>query len=259
MNIVGIIPARMASTRFPGKSMAEIHGLPMVGHIYLRSKMSKLLNQVYLATPDKEIFDYIKSIKGKPVMTKTTHRSAPDRTAEAVEKIERETGQKIDIVLMIQGDEPMIRPEMLDATVKPLLEDKSLQICNLGTPIVTDKEHQDPNIVKVVVDKNDCALYFSREPIPSFKKITPEEEEKVSIFKQTGIISFKRDFLIEFNQMPPTPLELIESVDMLRLLENGLKVKMAFAECSLYSVDTPQDLEFVKQKMANEELMKTYL
>ncbi len=255
MNIISIIPARMASTRFPGKSLAKIQGLSMVGHVYFRSKMAELLNGVYVATPDKEISDYIKSIGGNSIMTKFTHRSAPDRTAEAMAKIEKRFKKKIDIVVMVQGDEPMVRPEMIDETVKPMIEDKSIQISNLGAPITNRQEHNDSNVVKVVVDKNNFALYFSREPIPSFKKGARE----VPMLKQTGIIAFRRDFLIKFNNMPPTPLELIESVDMLRLLENGFKVKMIFSDYPLFSVDTKEDLGFVEKKMAKDDLIKSYL
>ncbi|MFH1841384.1 MAG: 3-deoxy-manno-octulosonate cytidylyltransferase [Candidatus Nealsonbacteria bacterium] len=255
MNIIGVIPARMTSSRFPGKPLAKIHGLPMIGHIYYRSKMSKTLNEVYVATCDKEIYNYIESIGGKAVMTKDTHRSAPDRTAEAVQKVEEETGKKVDVVMMIQGDEPMVRPEMLDGILKPMIEDESLPISNLGLPIKTKEQFEDPNIVKVVVDKDDFALYMSREPIPSYKM----GAGAISMQKQTGLISFRRDVLAEFGNMKPMPLELVEKIDMLRLLENGLKVKMAFLDYSLFSVDTKEDLAFVEEKMQGDELMQKYL
>ena len=254
-NIIGIIPARMASTRFPGKPLAKIQGIPMIGHIYFRSKMSNFLDGVYLATPDKKISDYIESIKGLAIMTKSSHRSAPDRTAEALLKIERKIKKKINIVVMVQGDEPMIKPEMFAAVLKPLIKDKSIQISNLAVPITDIKEYNDPNVVKVVTDKNNFALYFSREPIPSLKK----GAMKAPMLKQTGIIAFRRNFLIKFNKMKPTPLELVESIDMLRLLENRLKVKIAPFKGSLYSVDTKRDLGFVKNKMINDKLVKSCL
>lgn len=130
MNIIGIIPARLASSRLPNKPMAKILGIPMVGHVYFRSKMSKLLNEVYVATCDKEISDYVKSIGGESIMTADTHERASERTAEALIKIERKNKKKVDIIVMIQGDEPMITPEMISASVKPLLDEPELNITN---------------------------------------------------------------------------------------------------------------------------------
>ncbi|MCG8572853.1 MAG: 3-deoxy-manno-octulosonate cytidylyltransferase, partial [Spirochaetes bacterium] len=169
-NIIGIIPARMASSRFPGKPMKKIINIPMIGHVYFRSKMSTILKEVYVATCDQEIYDYINSIGGKPIMTADIHERASDRAAEALLKIEKETNKKVDIVVMIQGDEPMLTPEMIDNSIKPLLTDSTINIVNLMANIKTQKEHEDPNEVKVVVNKNNFALYFSREPIPSRKK-----------------------------------------------------------------------------------------
>src|SRR3989304_8143510 len=190
MNIIGIIPARMASSRFPGKPLAEICGIPMVGHVYFRSKLSKTLHEVYVATCDKEIADYIKSIGGKAIMTSDTHERASDRTAEAMLKIEKETRRKVDIVVMIQGDEPMICPEMIEKAVKPMFGDKNILITNLMAELKNEKEFEDPNEVKVVVDKFNNALYFSREPIPSRKK----GAKQVPMLKQVCIIPFRRDY-----------------------------------------------------------------
>lgn len=253
-NIIGIIPARMASTRFPGKPLAKIHGIPMVGHVYFRSTMSKLLNGVYIATCDKEIMDYAKSISAKAVMTKNTHERASDRSAEAMRKIEKELRKKLDIVVMIQGDEPMVRPEMIDASVKPLVKDQSILVCNLIEPIETEEEHCDPNCIKVVLDKKKFAVYMSREPIPSRKKGAKE----LPMWKQVCIIPFQRDFLLKFNRLKPTPLEIVESIDMLRVLEHGYKVKMAPTPFQTHSVDTPADLALVEKLMANDVLMKKY-
>ena len=164
MNIIGIIPGRMASSRFPGKPLAKICGIPMIGHVYIRSKMSETINEVYIATCDKEIKEQMDLLGAKTVMTASTHERASDRAAEAVLIIEKESGRKVDIVVMIQGDEPLTYPEMIDEAVKPLLEDKSIKITNLMARIKTVEEFEDPNEVKVVVDKLDNALYFSREP-----------------------------------------------------------------------------------------------
>ncbi len=168
MRNIGIIPARMASSRFPGKPLARIAGIPMIGHVYFRSKMSKALDEVYIATCDQEVVAYAGSIGAKAVMTKDTHERASDRTAEAMLKVEKEQG-KVDIVVMIQGDEPMIYPEMIDEAVRPLAADRSILVSNLMAPM-TREEQEDPNEVKVTFDRAGFALYFSREPIPSWKK-----------------------------------------------------------------------------------------
>lgn len=255
MKIIGIIPARLASSRLPQKPLADILGMPMIGHVYHRSKLCTTLDEVYVATCDKEIYDYINSIGGKAVMTSDKHERASDRTAEALLKIELDTNSKIDIVVMIQGDEPMVTPEMINDSIVPLLNDKSIKITNLMAEMNSIQEHEDPAEVKVVVDKNNFALYFSREAIPSRKKGVDD----VPMLKQVCIIPFLRDFLLEYNEMEQTPLEIIESVDMNRLLENGIKIKMVLSETETYSVDTLLDLENVNKKMINDILLKSYL
>ena len=253
-NIIAIIPARMASSRFPGKPIAEIRGIPMIGHVYFRTKMCALLNETYVATCDQEIFDYIVSIDGKAVMTADTHERASDRTAEAMLKIESETGNKVDIVVMVQGDEPMLTPEMIEQAVKPLLDDTTINVLNLMAEIETVEEFEDPNEVKVVVDPQSNAIYFSREPIPSRKKGV----EVVPMLKQVCIIPFRRGFLLKFNELAPTPLEIIESVDMMRVIEHGYKVRMVLADIQTASVDTTEDLAKVKKLMANDTLINQY-
>jgi 3-deoxy-manno-octulosonate cytidylyltransferase (CMP-KDO synthetase) len=255
MKIIGIIPARLASSRLPNKPMADILGMPMIGHVYFRSKMSKIFDEVYVATCDKEIYDYISKIGGKAVMTADTHERASDRTAEALLKVENESGNNVDIVVMIQGDEPMITPEMINAAVQPLLEDDSLNITNLMEAMQTQEEHEDPAEVKVVVDKKSNALYFSREPIPSRKK----GSISIPMLKQVCIIPFRRDFLLEYNSMEQTPLEIIESVDMNRLLENGIPIRMVMRSEETFSVDTIADLNNVNNRMKNDPLLKKYL
>lgn len=254
LKVIGIIPARMASTRFPGKPLAKIHGIPMVGHVYFRSKMAKSLDEVYIATCDKEIMDYASSIGAKAVMTRDTHERASDRSAEAMLKIEKGLKQKQDIVVMIQGDEPMIFPEMIDASVKPLLEDPSVLVSNLTEPIKTIEEHEDPNCIKVVLDRKNFAIYMSREAIPTRKK----GAKVLPMWKQVCIIPFQRDFLLKFNRLKPTILEKVESIDMLRVLEHGYKVKMAPTPFQTHSVDTKEDLELVQKLMANDPLIIKY-
>ena len=255
MNIIGIIPARMASTRFPNKPMADILGIPMIGHCYLRSKMSKTLSDVYVATCDVEIFDYIISIGGKAVMTSSSHERASDRTAEAMLEIEKEIGKKINIVVLLQGDEPMTTPEMIKLAVTPLLNDTSIKISNLYTDIKSVKEFEDPNEVKVVVNNKNFALYFSREPIPSRKK----GFLNVPMFKQVCVIPFTRDYLLKYNSLAPTILEEIESVDMMRVLEHGDKIKMVYMTEENFSVDTKEDLLNVIEVMRKDKLINKYI
>ena len=254
MNIIGIIPARLASTRLPNKPFADILGMPMIGHVYQRAKLCSILNEVYVATCDNEIADYITKINGKFVMTSNEHERASDRSAEALLKIEAETGKRVDIVVMIQGDEPMITPDMINASIQPLLNDKSIFITNLMEYMLSEEEHEDPAEVKVVVDKFSNALYFSREPIPSRKK----GASVIPMLKQVCIIPFLRDFLIEYNNLLPTPLEIIESIDMNRVLENGLKIRMVLCDEITYSVDTLSDLNRVNDLMKNDKYISKY-
>jgi len=253
LKVIGIIPARMGSSRFPGKPMVRICGMPMIGHVYFRSKMSRLLDEVIVATCDQEIFDYVHSIGGKAVMTASSHQRASDRAAEAMQKFEKNSGSKVRIAVMIQGDEPMLNPAMLDAVVRPLIKN-DLLIANLMTPLEA-QHHDDPNDVKVVVDKKQNALYFSREPIPSSKKSTG----KLPIWKQIGIIAFQRDFLLKFLRLPSTPLEKIESVDMLRVLEHGYDLKMVPVFDKTYGVDIPEHVHLVERLLRKNVLSKKYL
>jgi len=254
MNIVAIIPARMDSSRFPGKPMAKIHGIPMIGHCFMRTVLCNDLLDTFVATCDKEIYDYIISIGGKAVMTDASHERASDRTAEALMKIEKTLKKKVDIVVMIQGDEPMVTPKMISSSLTPFKVDQTVNIVNLMAKIETIQEFEDPNEIKVVVDKSNNAMYFSREPIPSRKK----GSLLTLMLKQVCIIPFKRDYLIKFNQTPETISEIIESVDMMRILENGEKVRMVMTDESSYSVDTLDDLIRVEKIMESDSLMKTY-
>ena len=255
MKILAVIPARMASSRFPNKPMSNILGMPMIGHCYNRAILCKDLEDVYVATCDDEIFNYIKKIEGNVIMTSVSHERASDRAAEALIKIEKKLNKKYDIIVMLQGDEPMVTPEMITSAVKPLINSSEILITNLYSEINNDMEFNDPNEVKVVIDKNSNALYFSREPIPSKKKGVIDGP----MYKQVCIIPFKRDFLLQYNSMDETILEKIESVDMMRILENGLSIKMIYTNNESYSVDTPSDLKNVINKMKSDNLLKKYL
>ena len=237
MKILALIPARMGSGRFPGKPMAPILGKPMIGHVYEGVALSPLLDKVAVATCDKEIYEYIESIGGVAVMTGNHHERASDRCAEALLKLEQANNMKFDIVVMVQGDEPMTHPDMIAEAVQPLLDDSSLNVVNLLGKIKDIAEFEDRNCIKVVCDLNLNALYFSREPIPTRCKI-----DDIQMGKQFCIIPFRRDFLIEYTRLAPTPLEIAESVDMMRVLEHGMKVRMASTKHNTQAVDTPDDL-----------------
>ena len=254
MKIISIIPARMNSSRFPGKPMKDILGMPMIGHVYNRVKMCKTLSDVYVATCDNEIFDYINKINGKVIMTSDIHERCTDRCAEAMLKVEDITNTKCDIMVMVQGDEPLTFPNMIDEAVDPMIKDKNVTITNLVADLDNLETFEDPNEVKVVMDKHNNALYFSREPIPSRKKNTFSTLMK----KQVCIIPFTRDYLLEFNQMDQTPLEKIESVDMMRILENGGNIRMCETNYKTKAVDTEKDLDIVREMMKKDSLYNCY-
>lgn len=254
MNIVAIVPARMGSSRFPGKPLADIHGMPMVGHVALRTAMCDVLTDTYIATCDQVIMEFAAKHGIKAVMTSDSHTRCTDRTAEAMLAIEKELGKTIDIVVMVQGDEPMVTPGMIEAAVRPMLDEPGLKVVNLMADMASVEEFEDPAEVKVVTDLKNNALYFSREPVPSRKKGVTE----VPMKKQVCIIPFTRDFLLTFNSLPESPLEIIESVDMMRVLENGEKVRMVPISERTLSVDTPTDLERVVALMKDDPLRGKY-
>ena len=255
MNVIAVIPARMASTRFPGKPMIDILGMPMIGHCYKRAELCKSINYVYVATCDEEIYNYIKSIIGNVVMTSSSHERACDRAAEAMLKIEKIHNLKTDILLMMQGDEPMVTPKIIEASLKPLINNSEVKISNLFRKMNSIDEFEDPNEVKVIIDKKGYAIYFSREPIPSRKKGVLN----VPMYKQICTIPFRRDYLLEFNNMKQTDLEIIESIDMNRIIENGGKIKMEYSQDESISVDTKNDLDRVIKEMESDLLIKSYI
>ena len=255
MNIVGIIPARMASSRLPGKPMADIHGMPMIGHCYLRSRMSKTLSDCWVATPDSEIFEYIESIGGKPVMTSHNHEMCNDRVVEAVVKIEDMSDKKIDIVVNIQGDLPMVFPDMIDDTVKPLTDDRRIKCSTMMDVIESIEDFLDPNRVKVVVDLNQNAILLTREPVPSRHKF----KEDYPKYKHVAIRAYTAELFSRLATMEMSPIEKIEGIDDLRLIENGIKIKVIITDIVTETVDTPEDLDKVIEMMKNDELIKEYV
>lgn len=254
MKAIAIIPARLAASRFPNKPMARIHGMPMVGHCYHRAKLATGIHSAYVATCDEEIAAYLRSIGGEAIMTADTHRRATTRTAEAIEHVEARTGEKADIVVMVQGDEPLILPETIGETLKHF-NDPEVEIVNIMSRIRTLEQFVDKNNVKVVVNHRGDALYFSREPIPSpWKGI-----EGVPMYLQTGIIAFRRDTLERFNQQTETRLEQIESVDMNRVIESGGRIRMVATDAVTFGVDTPNELRAAEKLIAQDPTLARYL
>jgi len=252
MKILALIPARMGSSRFPGKPLAKILDKPMIEHVYKNVEKCELLTKTVVATCDEEIFDFIKSINGQVVMTSDKHERASDRCAEALAVLEQDDNVLYDIVVMVQGDEPMTHPDMITEALTPMLENPEIVVTNLMGDISSDDEFDDRNCIKVVCDLKNNALCFSREPIPT------RRFGNVPMKKQVCIIPFKRDFLLEYNEMKPTPLEVIESIDMMRILENGGKVRMVNTEFKTKAVDTQEDLNQVSEIMKNDEIYKIY-
>ena len=244
MKIISIIPARMGSARFPGKPLAKINGIPMIQHVYRNVKKNKMVTEVVVATCDKIIFDFVTSINGSAVMTSSKHERASDRCYEALKILEKKKNIKYDIVVMVQGDEPMINSNMISEATQPLLNNRKINVVNLMSSINNQKDFDDPNFIKVVHDQNNSALYFSRSNIPHIKF-----RKGIKIKKQVCVIPFRRDFLIKYNKMQPTPLEKIESIDMLRILENGYKVFLVRTKYISHAVDTKKDLFKVAKYM----------
>ena len=251
MKIVAVLPARMGSTRFPGKPLAPILGRPMIEHVYRRTAMCPVLDDVFVATCDQQIMDAVNTFGGKAIITSSSHQRASDRVAEAAENF------SADIIIMVQGDEPMTYPEMIEASVAPLCNgDEQIACVNLTARIQTEEEFADPNTIKVVMDTDGFAVYMSREPIPT-RHIQPFEQ--LATFKQVCIIPFTAASLHEFIRLPPTALEVAESIDMLRFIEHGRRVKMVQTAYVTHAVDTPDDLKRVEELLQKDSLIKEYL
>jgi len=237
--VVAVIPARMGSSRFPGKPLAPLHGLPMIEHVYRRAQLCDQLDEVYVATCDDEVRAAAQNFGATVILTSMAHERATDRVAEAAGHFAS------DIIVMIQGDEPMITPEMIAASLGPFRFDRATCCVNLVHRINSRLELLDPNTIKVVADLNDNALYFSRSPIPN----VDSKQSNVKVFKQVCVIPFRRECLREFARLSSTPLERAESIDMLRLLEHGRSVRLVETRVITRAVDTPEDLQLVETLM----------
>lgn len=250
MKTIAVIPARMGSSRFPGKPIAQILGRSMIEHIYKRVAMSKSLDATYIATCDEEIRQIAESFGAPVIMTADTHERASDRVAEAVTHI-----PDAGLIVMVQGDEPMTHPNMIDTAVAPFRNDPELGCVNLVRKIDHEADYHDFNTIKVVMNQQNNALYMSRRPIPSLAKTGFAD---TAAYKQVCIIPFRRETLFQYTRLLPTPLEQLESIDMLRLLEHGLQVKMVPTEFNTQAVDTMADLLRVEKLMAADPLLARY-
>jgi 3-deoxy-manno-octulosonate cytidylyltransferase (CMP-KDO synthetase) len=249
MSIIAVIPARYGSTRFPGKALASIQGKPMIQWVYERTRRSALIDRVIVATDDDRILGAVKSFGGDAVMTSTTHATGTDRIAEVVQNIE------CDLVVNVQGDEPLIRHEMIDQAITPLVNDGSIPMGTLCRKIESREEAFDPNVVKVVFDRNGFALYFSRAPIPWDRERwagrTSLNELPFSgvMYKHIGLYVYRRTFLLEFARLSQTTLEDTEKLEQLRALEHGYRVRTVVTEYESFGVDIPDDLSKILHRL----------
>ncbi|MGM0507706.1 MAG: 3-deoxy-manno-octulosonate cytidylyltransferase [Fusobacteriota bacterium] len=242
MKSLGIIPARYGSTRFEGKPLAKIDGFPMIEWVYRRSLKSKL-DRVIVATDDKRILNAVLDFGGEAMLTGKDHKTGTDRINEVAKKF-----KDYKIILNIQGDEPLIYPEMINDLLDGMNESKVL-MGSLKHKINSKKDIENPNIVKVITDKNGNALYFSRSQIPYNRG-----NEDIDYYKHIGIYGYKRKFLLNYNKMEPTKLEKSESLEQLRVLENGYDIKMIESEYEVIGVDTPEDLHEVKRIIKQQDI-----
>lgn len=250
-DIVAIIPARYASERFPGKVIAPLAGKPLVVHTYERAKQAKRLSDVIVATDDVRVVDAVRPFGVKTVMTRNDHLTGTDRIAEVASTLHA------DIIVNVQADEPLVDPALIDAVIKPLLDDPEVPMATARHPIRETALIHDPNCVKVVCDLNGHALYFSRSPIP-FVRATGHDPRTENLYWQhIGLYVFRRDFLLRYAQMKPTPVERLEKLEQLRVLENGYVIAVVEATSRTIGVDTPEDLQRAEMELTQLKPLAT--
>lgn len=253
MKIYGIVPARMASSRFPGKPLVPICGRPMIEHVFQRALMFKRWDGLYLATCDEAIASFAASKAYPCVMTADTHERCLDRVAEAIRKTVK--AQAEDIIVCVQGDEPMLHPQMIEAVIKPLENDSSVNCTMLAMSIVDENQFLNPDTVKIVHNIKGDVLYTSRSPVPYCKSFTANLGAK----RVSGIFAFRWHFLELFNQLPASPLEIHEACDSNRIIDHGYKQRIAPYEYQHYfSVDSPGDIHLVEKYMTADSLWGSY-
>ena len=233
--ILGVIPARFASSRFPGKVLAQVSSKSVLQHVYERASLARYLTATIIATDDERIYQAARGFGARVVMTRADHVSGTDRVAEAA------SGENAELVVNIQGDEPLIDPAAIDAAILPLAHDPGIVMGTLKKAIEDPREITDANVVKVVTDRNGDAIYFSRCPIPYER----DQTSAGTHFKHIGLYVYRRDFLLKYPALPVGPLERAERLEQLRALENGYRIRVVETECESLGVDTPEDLERV--------------
>jgi len=245
--VLAVIPARWASSRFPGKPLANIAGIPMIQRVMSQTQKAKSVSEVIVATDDTRIFEVVNNNGGTAVMTSTDHESGTDRVAEVARD------RDYDIVVNVQGDEPLMPPQNIDQVVKPLIDDASMLVASLRILIRDSKDLRDRNITKVVVDKFDSALYFSKAPIPWDRDGWLEGPETLTSprwFKHIGLYAYRKKFLMEYSALPLTPLEKMEKLEQLRILENGFPIKVVETEFDSTGVDSEADIKIIEKQLA---------
>ena len=237
MNTLCVIPARYASTRLPGKPLADIAGKPMIVRVFEQASRAKSLSGVIAAVDDQRVFDALEAHGGRAMMTAKNHPTGTDRLAEVAA-----AHPEAELIINVQGDEPLIEPDLIDALAAAFEAEPELQMATVKSPMRDKAEMQNPNNVKAVTDKNGYALYFSRSLLPY-----PRENTGAVVYKHIGIYAYKRDFLLSYAKMQPTVLEQTESLEQLRALENGYKIKVIATDFQFVGVDTPEDLAEVNR------------
>ncbi|MBQ3337915.1 MAG: 3-deoxy-manno-octulosonate cytidylyltransferase [Selenomonadaceae bacterium] len=243
MKVICVIPARYSSTRLPGKPLKDICGKPMICRVWERASRAKSVAEVIVATDDERILQTVEKNFGRAMMTRADHKTGTDRLAEVAEKF-----SDAEVIVNVQGDEPLIEPSLIDDLVAEFVKDKNLQMATVATELTDADEMKNPNNVKVVLDKNDDALYFSRALIPF-----PRNAGRAKTFKHIGIYAYRRNFLLAYAKMEPTPLEQSESLEQLRALENGFKIRVIKSSCRFVGVDTEEDLKLVNEIYSREK------
>lgn len=237
MNIICVIPARYASTRLPGKPLLDIEGKPMIQRVYEQAKKASCPTEVYVATDHEGVFSAVQAFGGKVIMTSSEHPTGTDRLAEVAAKLDT-----VDIIINVQGDEPLIEPSIIDDLAKAFEEDKDLVMATLATPM-ENEEFNEPSAVKVVTSLKGYALYFSRSLIP-YPRV---QDTGITVYKHIGIYAYKREFLLKYAKLTPTPLEKTESLEQLRALEYGYPIKVLTTKIRAIGVDTKEDLMKVRE------------
>lgn len=238
MKVIGVIPARFRSTRFSGKVLADLGGKPVIQHVWENAKKSRMLDDLVIAADDERIIKEAESFNAKAIYTSPDQPSGTDRLVEVVNPID------VEVVINIQGDEPMVRPEMIDELAMTILEKRDVKMATLAKRIDDQDEIKNPNVVKVIIDRDGFALYFSRSVIPY-----PRHRTKPVYYKHLGIYAYTKDFLFEFANLPKSHLEMTEGLEQLRVLENGHRIKVVETKFDTIGIDTPEDLKKAKQAL----------